>query len=72
MRDDPCSYCGLPKMSYSRLDTYSQEIVRETKDHACAHWATKPVLTSTPADTNFISASWNTAEGLVRYREGLR
>ena len=69
---DPCPYCGLPKMSYSRLDTFTTEIVRETKDHACDQWAPKPVLASTPADTSFIAASWNTAEGLVRYREGLR
>jgi len=69
---DPCVYCGLPKMSYSRLDTFTGEIIRQTKDHACARWAPKPALTSEPADTTFIRESWNTAAGLQRWREGLR
>jgi hypothetical protein len=69
---DPCPYCGLPGMTYSRLDRQTREIVRDTKDHACAAWAAKPVLTSEPSDTAFIREAWNTPEGLKRWREQLR
>jgi hypothetical protein len=67
---DPCPHCGLPKMSMSRLDTFTKEIVIDTKDHNCPAWAAKPALSIFETDTAFIREAWNTAEGLARYREG--
>lgn len=69
---DPCPYCGMPGVSRSRLDGWTREIVRDTRDHACAAWDSPPVLPSERTDTSFIRAARNTPEALAAYREHVK
>lgn len=69
---DPCPYCNLPGVAYSRLDAFTKQIVRDIRDHDCPAFAPKPALTREAADTSFVREAWNTAEGLERYRRGIR
>lgn len=59
-------------MSYSRMDKKTGEEWRDIKDHNCPAWATPPPLSIFPSDTSFIREARNTAEGLERYRRGIR
>lgn len=59
-------------MSYSRIDPWTREIVRDTKNHNCPAWERPPVLSSEPTDTTFIRELRNTPEGLELYRKALR
>lgn len=66
---DPCPYCNLPGVAYSRVDHKTREIVRDIRDHACPAWATPPVLPSEPTDTSFIREGRNNPEAVRAYRE---
>jgi hypothetical protein len=69
---DPCPYCGLPRISYSRIDPWTRQILRDIKDHNCPEWERPPVLSSVPTDTSFIREAGNSPEGLALYRKALR
>ena len=69
---DPCPYCKLPGVSYSRVDGQTGQEVRDIRDHACHDFAPKPPLDRKPSDTSFIREARNTADGLALYRRPLR
>jgi hypothetical protein len=69
---DPCPYCGLPGVSFSRVDNFTKEIVNDIREHDCPEWAPKPRLSREATDTSFVAEARDTAEGLERYRASLR
>ena len=69
---DPCPYCKLPGVSYSRVDGQTGEVVRDIREHDCRAFAPKPFLDREPTDTSFIREARNTADGLARYRRSMR
>ncbi len=72
MTRDPCPYCGMPGIALGRRDAFTNQLVRDIKEHDCPAWAPKPPLDPTPTDTSFIRESWNTTEALARWRNSLR